>query len=86
VGAHLLNHLTGIPYSVYYWRHRGFEIDFIVKTPKKLWGIEVKSGRPKHPKGVSEFLKSYPDAKILIIGSQGMSLEEFFRTDPRAIF
>lgn len=61
-------------------------VDYIVKTPKKLWGIEVKSGRPKHPKGVSEFLKSYPDAKMLIIGSQGMSLEEFFRTDPRAIF
>jgi predicted AAA+ superfamily ATPase len=23
VGAHLLNHLSGFPYSVYYWRHKG---------------------------------------------------------------
>ncbi|MFN2127538.1 MAG: ATP-binding protein, partial [Anaerolineales bacterium] len=47
VGAHLLNHLTGINYEVCYWRDKGLEIDFVIKTPGKLWGIEVKSGNTK---------------------------------------
>jgi len=86
VGAHLLNHLTGLFYSVYYWRYKGLEVDFVVKTPKHLWGIEVKSGNPRNPKGISGFLKQYPEARTMIVGSQGMALEEFFRADPRSIF
>ncbi len=86
VGAHLLNHLEGLPYSVYYWRKRGLEVDFIVKTPRKLWAVEVKSGKLKNTKGLSEFCKLYPDAKPFIIGSKGMELTEFFKTDPNEIF
>jgi len=86
VGAHLLNHLSGIPYSVYYWRHKGLEVDYVVKTPKQIWGIEVKSGNPKNPKGISGFLKMYPEARTMIVGSEGMPLEEFFRIDPRGLF
>ena len=86
VGAHLLNHLAGLPYSVYYWRNRGLEIDFVVKTPKNIWGIEVKSGGPGNPKGTSQFLKSHPGARMMILGRHGMALEEFFRTDPRDLF
>jgi len=86
VGAHLLNQLAGFPYSLYYWRNRGLEVDFVVKTPKDIWGIEVKSGRPGSPKGSSGFLKSHPGARIMILGPQGMALEDFFRTDPRELF
>jgi predicted AAA+ superfamily ATPase len=86
VGAHLLNHLTGLSHTVYYWRYRGLEVDFVVKTPKCLWGIEVKSGNARNPKGISEFLKHYPKARTLVVGTQGMGLEEFFRTDPRELF
>ena len=86
VGAHLLNHLAGFPYSLYYWRNRGLEVDFVVKTPKDIWGIEVKSGRPGNPKGSSEFLKSHPGARIMMVGPQGMALEDFFRTNPKELF
>ncbi len=86
VGAHLLNHLTGVPYSVYYWRHKSLEVDYVVKTPKQIWGIEVKSGNPKNPKGISGFLKMYPEARTMIVGSGGMPLDEFFRSDPRDLF
>lgn len=86
VGAHLLNYLTDLPYSIYYWRHKGLEVDFVVKTPKQVWGIEVKSGNAKNPKGISEFLKLYPEARIMLVGPQGMPLEEFFRTNPRDLF
>ena len=71
---------------MYYWRHKSLEVDYVVKTPKQIWGIEVKSGNPKNPKGISEFLKMYPEAHTMIVGSEGMSLDEFFRSDPRDLF
>ncbi len=86
VGAHLLNNLSGLPYSIYYWRYQSFEVDFVVKTPEGLWGIEVKSGKSQNPKGVAAFLKTYPHARTMIIGPQGMPFEEFFRNDPRDLF
>ena len=46
MGAHLLNHLQGLPYEVTYWRQRNDEVDFVVRSPRGLWVIEVKSGRP----------------------------------------
>jgi predicted AAA+ superfamily ATPase len=86
VGAYLLNHLAGFPYSVHYWRKRGLEVDFVVKTPRNIWALEVKSGKPKNPKGLAEFCNIYPDAKPLMFGSQDISLSEFFKTKPKEIF
>ena len=82
VGAHLLNHLEGLPYSVYYWRERSFEVDFVVETPKNLWAIEVKSGKPHRAPGLAKFCERYPEAQPLIIGKGGMSLKKFFRSNP----
>ena len=82
VGAHLLNHLGGVPYSAYYWRHKNLQIDFVVKMAKGLWGIEVKSGNSKKPKGIPGFLSMYPVAHAMIIGSESITLEMFFRSDP----
>ena len=82
VGSHLLNHLAGLRYSVFYWRERGLEVAFVVETPKKLWAIEVKSGKPHHTPGLAKFCEHYPEAQPLIIGQGGMSLENFFRSIP----
>jgi len=86
VGAHLLNHLAGLPYNVSYWRKGALEVDFIVKTPRNLWALEVKSGKSSNPKGLSAFCSLYPEAKPLTLGSQGMPFDEFFRTDPKELF
>lgn len=86
VGAHLLNHLTGLPYSVSYWRKGALEVDFTVKTPRNLWAIEVKSGKSSNPKGLAAFCSLYSDAKPLTIGPQGMAFDEFFRTNPIELF
>jgi len=83
VGAHLLNHLGGLPYSVYYWRNRGLEVDFVVKTPREIWAIEVKSGNVQNARGLSAFSKQYPDAKLMLIGPQGIGFDEFFKADLR---
>ncbi len=86
VGAHLLNYLGALPYSICYWRDRGVEVDFVIKTPKKIWAVEVKSGKPQDARGLSRFCIQYPEAKPLILGPQGMGFDEFFRSDPRELF
>ena len=82
VGAHLLNQLAGLPYTLYYWRQRNYEVDFIVETPRETWAVEVKSGKGKKAEGLTKFCELYPEAKPLIVGHGGMSLEDFFSTPP----
>ena len=85
-GAHLLNSLDRLTYQVHYWRDRNDEVDFVVKSPRKTWAIEVKSGRDRPGRGLAAFLRDNPKAQPFIVGHAGMPLEEFFRTDPATIF
>ncbi|HEX9639190.1 MAG TPA: DUF4143 domain-containing protein [Acidobacteriota bacterium] len=85
VGAHLLNHLQGAPHEVSYWRERSDEVDFVVRAGKRVWAIEVKSGRPRRAMGLAAFLRRHPHAHPLIVGTGGMRLAEFFSTDPAEI-
>jgi len=82
VGAYLQNSLAGRPYTLYYWRERHLEVDFVLETPRTTWAIEVKSGKAQSMKGMTKFCSLYPEVKPLIIGSDGLDLEEFFRIKP----
>ena len=82
VGAHLLNHLDPSLGEVLYWRDHDMEMDFVVKMSTKTWGLEVKSGKNAPAKGMETFHKKNPKAKILMVGTGGMDLEEFFRSNP----
>ncbi len=86
VGAHLLNHLQGLAYEVFYWRHRKDELDFVVRAGERVWALEVKSSRPRRAPELAAFRKEHPESRSLIIGSRGVPLEEFFAADPRAWF
>jgi hypothetical protein len=85
-GAHLLGHLQGPANDVSYWRERSHEVDYVVKTGKSVWAIEIKSGRPGRPQGLAAFTRGYPQAKPFVVGRGGMPLEEFFLTDPATLF
>jgi predicted AAA+ superfamily ATPase len=82
--AHLMNHLTGMPFGVYYWRDRHLEVDFVIETPKKVYAVEVKSGKPDRNKGLEKFCKLYPDATPIMIGRGGIELDDFFSKDPQS--
>jgi predicted AAA+ superfamily ATPase len=86
VGAHLLNHLQGLTHEVSYWRHSNDEVDFVVRSSRGIWAVEVKSGRPGKAAGIEAFLRRHPDARPFLVGPGGMSLEEFFGADPSEIF
>jgi predicted AAA+ superfamily ATPase len=81
VGAHLLNTSKGKSVDVLYWRDRNEEVDFVLRTPDgRLTGIEVKSGRRKEVlSGMASFRQTCPDAAIILVGQDGISLEKFFQ-------
>lgn len=79
VGAHLLNsgYLPG------YWRERNREVDFVVETPTGATALEVTSARRKHSlPGLGEFASRYPGSRTLLVGGQGIPLEEFLLSEP----
>lgn len=83
VGAHLLNHLPVPEWTVTYWRKGPAEVDYVVARGRTVWGLEVKSGRPGSLSGLALFRQAYPQARLLLIGAEGIPLEEFLGADPR---
>jgi predicted AAA+ superfamily ATPase len=81
VGAHLCNSLNSVEYAVTYWRDGDHEVDFVIARGHDVWAIEVKSGRSGKTTGLSQFRARYPDAGVLLVGTQGIPLEEFFSRD-----
>lgn len=63
VGAALLR----TNFDVYYWRDGRYEVDFILKKGRKIYAIEVKSGRRKKSKGLEVFCERHPDAQAVFI-------------------
>ena len=55
----------------------------MLRGGRSVVGLEVKSGSPGKSSGVSTFVKKHDGARVLIIGSGGVPLEEFFAEDPR---
>ena len=77
IGAHLVN--TATPgMHVHYWRDGGFEVDFVLSGGPRLLAIEVKgSKRVRSLRGVEEFMRRNPQAGSLVVGGDGVPLDEF---------
>ncbi len=86
VGAHLLNAIKGKGMELFYWQDRNREVDFILKSGKHLVAIEVKSSRKRtNLLGISEFMKSFRTQKSLLIGGQGIAIEDFLQMDIQSL-
>lgn len=78
VGAHLINSTAETDIEVFYWRERGREVDFILKSGKTLVAIEVKSGYSKGSlPGMDEFGRLFKPKRKLLVGEEGISIEKF---------
>ena len=77
VGAYLLARGKEEGFEVFWWRDRGNEVDFVIQKGQKITAIEVKSGRLKKNGGTLEFIKLYPQALALTVGSANLKLENF---------
>ncbi len=68
-------------YPLYYWREGDAEVDFVLKIGRKIFGIEVKSGRKKSAKGIPKFKEKFPHARVLIVSNENYF---DFERDPEA--
>lgn len=88
VGAHLLSMAEEADYQVYYWREsakskgeKEMEVDFIIVNDGEVTAIEVKSGRRGMNSGLPSFREAFHPKKSFVVGSGGVSLEDFLRCD-----
>jgi predicted AAA+ superfamily ATPase len=82
IGAHLLS-VAGPNVQVYYWREGDREVDFVVRSGRFTFAIEVKSGaRSSSLQGLSEMTATYRNVRPLLIGTEGIAVEDFLLSDP----
>ena len=78
VGAHLANAAAGGVCELFYWRERSREVDFVLRAGRVVVAIEVKSGRaPVAFPGLADFAAAFRPKRTLIVGGDGIALEEF---------
>jgi predicted AAA+ superfamily ATPase len=81
VGAHLLNSAAGTGVEVHYWLDRNREVDFVLAKGDDTVAIEVKSGRREISfPGTGSFARAFQVKRQLLVGAQGIALEEFLNT------
>ena len=93
IGAHILSMAEELDYKVYYWREssRGNdesdkEVDFIIDNDGELIAIEVKSGRRGMNSGLPAFVEAFHPKRSFIVGTGGVSLEDFLSYDIESLF
>jgi predicted AAA+ superfamily ATPase len=78
LGAHLVNTSKGQDIDVRYWLDRNREVDFVLCQGSTVVPIEVKSStRRQTLPGMEAFCRQYRVKRSLLVGGQGMPLEEF---------
>lgn len=79
VGASLANGIIGKNIRLFYWLGNNHEVDFVLLSGKSVVAIEVKSGKKKQNlPGIELFSKAFKVTKKLLVGTNGIPLEEFF--------
>ncbi len=84
IGAHLLNASLSQDLSIHYWREGVKEVDFVLEQRGDVIALEVKSGARKTSlNGMMPFIKKFNPKRTLLIGGQGIPLEQFFLAPPQ---
>ena len=81
VGAHLYN-TAASNVRLHYWRRGSHEVDFVLQRGPRLVAIEVKSGPGRNRatttlRGMREFEGKYRPRRSLLVGEDGIPLDEF---------
>ncbi len=86
VGAHLANESLKGNLSLYHWRDRNDEVDFVIERNGKIIGIEVKSTFSRNKRGMTSFQKKYNPFKTICIDENMIPWHEFIRINPAELF
>lgn len=86
IGAYLINQAANNDFKVFYWRDKNDEVDFVLTRRQKKIAIEVKTGRRTMYDGLPKFSETFKPYRSLIVGSGGISAEEFLTIDTEMLF
>jgi len=86
VGAYLLGVAEEEGYKIFYWRENNEEVDYIIQHQEKLIAIEVKSGRRGMNRGLQIFNEKFSPNRAFVVGTNGISLEDFFLCNINELF
>ncbi|GBC79353.1 hypothetical protein HRbin09_00569 [bacterium HR09] len=87
VGAHLANAAATGECELFYWREGDREVDFVLRAGNQVVAIEVKtSSSSSVPSGLGAFVKAFKPNRTLLVGPEGISLEDFLLTPVRYWF
>ncbi len=81
VGAYLLSIEEELGYKVHYWREKSDEVDYIIAYEGDCLALEVKSGRRGLNSGLPKFNNIFHPKRSLVIGTQGIAIEDFLTCD-----
>ena len=83
VGSYLVNRVKGTGIEVHYWSSGNREVDFVLSRGSKAIAIEVKSTRRRTSlPGIQAMAREFELARKLLVGGDGIPLEEFVLTQP----
>lgn len=83
IGAHLANAAATKACQLFYWRERNREVDFVLRAGNKLALIEIKSGKPRNVlTGMEAFVAAHGPARKVLVGGEGVPVEEFLARPP----
>ncbi len=86
-GAHLANGIMGTETELCYWENRNHEVDYVLRRGEKLVAFEVKSaGRKDTLPGLQQFCAEFPNTRPLLVGADGIPLDQFLCTPPDQYF
>jgi hypothetical protein len=81
VGAHLANAAAAGECELFYWRAGNHEVDFVVKSGRRIVAIEVKSGRRRDAlPGMGAFVAAFGPVRTLLVGGDGIAIPEFLES------
>jgi len=84
---HLLRGGQASGFEVSWWREANREVDFVMRKGRSLVAIEVKSGRRRDAlPGLDLFARRHPSVRRLLVGADGINLEDFLLADPERWF
>lgn len=86
IGSYLLNMADEFDYKLYYWRENNDEVDFVIEQNKQCVAIEVKSGKRTTNNGISVFGNKFHPKHSFVVGSGGISVEDFLTLDLETLF
>ena len=77
VGAHLHGTVAS-DIALQYWRKNQHEVDFVLQRGRRVVAIEVKSGlQRRKTSGMAEFEKQFSPIRSIVVGADGVPLNEF---------